>query len=232
VAIKSFPFARTDVVAHTQVLELIHQHLIDGSEGITSIPARQYWSHSGKRPLRDKMTQMLSTDATRIATTMASFGRDLQQPSLVMRLPAEIRLIIYGFAIHDHLECHDFLTRYEHSELYLDALTKSRLENTSELMYGNAQVATQYLGVLALLHTSKIVYLESYHAIRATVHRHVVVQDLCKESIVEAIRQAKLSGEKELANYLSCTKSVMHDRWRVVVMVRSSVSNTWRSGRY
>jgi hypothetical protein len=142
VAIKSFPFARTDVVARTQVLELIHQHLIDGSEGITSIAARQYWSHSGKHPLRDKMTQMLSTDATRIAATMASFGHGLQQPSPVMRLPAEIRLIVYDFPLHDHLECHDFLTRYEHSELYLDALTKSKLENTSELMYGNAQVAT------------------------------------------------------------------------------------------
>jgi hypothetical protein len=46
-----------------------------------------------------------------------------------------------------------------------------------------------------------IKYLESYHAIKAAVQRHVVAQDLCKESIVEAIRQAKLSGEKELANF-------------------------------
>jgi len=116
-----------------------------------------------------------------MAAAMASFGHGLQQPPPFTRLPPEIRLMIYDFAINEHLEkieCSNYLTAFKGSAMSLHDVREVRLSEMCELLCKHTMRPAQYLGVLALLHTSEKVYQEILHALEDAVRRHVQETDL------------------------------------------------------
>ena len=111
---------------------------------------------------------------------VANLGNGLQQPFPFMKLPAELRLVVYELAMRSHLEDID-RTKFLHCgppgiEVSLEAANKMRDARTLEVAEFERRTKSQaapYLGALALLHTSNMVYWESYHAMQELVESHL-----------------------------------------------------------
>ncbi|KAM0711923.1 hypothetical protein Q7P35_001293 [Cladosporium inversicolor] len=110
----------------------------------------------------------------------ANLGDGLEQTYPFVKLPPEIRLVVYELAIRDHFEdientdhllCGKSIVGMS-VDTVAEMLHARRLEAT-DLTRKSEGMAASYLGALALLHTSKLVYRESYNAMHGLVKRHI-----------------------------------------------------------
>ena len=90
------------------------------------------------------------------AETVANLGDGLRQAFPFMKLPPELRLTVYELAIRSHLEDIERTTILQCSTMTEKDLGEARELMTAEI--GEKVRPIPYLGVLALLHTSKFVY--------------------------------------------------------------------------
>jgi len=111
------------------------------------------------------------------AKTRAQAANGLRQPFPFMKLPPELRLTVYEVAIRSHLEDIERTTILQCSTMTEKDLGEARKLMVAEIMdsdMGKPAQPTPYLGVLALLHTSKLVYREScniMHNLADRVHK-------------------------------------------------------------
>jgi len=173
---------------------------------------------------------------------VANLGNGLQQPFPFMKLPAELRLVVYELAMRSHLEDIDRTKFLQCSppgiEVSLEAANKMREARTLEVAEFECRTESQaapYLGALALLHTSKTVYWESYHAMRDLVEPHRSARwDISWEAFWRMLR-ASFGGNKHMADWLKYEHDEMSAIWSYLGMVNRSFSKTidrWSSNYY
>jgi len=173
---------------------------------------------------------------------VANLGNGLQQSFPFMKLPAELRLVVYELAMRSHLEDIDRTKFFQGGppgiEVSLEAANKMREARKLEVAEFERRTESQaapYLGALALLHTSKMVYWESYHAMRDLVEPHRSARwDISWEAFWRMLR-ASFGGNKHTADLLKYEHDEMSAIWSYLGMVNRSFSKTvdrWSSNYY
>jgi hypothetical protein len=168
-----------------------------------------------------------------MADIMVNLGNGLQQAFPFMKLPPELRLVVYGLAILSHLEDIE-RTRFLQCRppaigVSLETKNKMRKARTLEaykLQFRSSSKAAPYPGELALLHTSRLVYWESYNAMKDLIERHVSARRDAVGKARELVFRARRDGQTvDLLEYeadvmliiLSSTKMVDNSFQRLFV---------------
>lgn len=173
---------------------------------------------------------------------VANLGNGLQQQFPFMKLPAELRLVVYELAMRSHLKDID-RTKFLQCgppgiEVPLEAADKmreARMLEVAEFERRAESQAAPYLGALALLHTSKMIYWESYHAIRDLVEPHRSARwEIMWEAFWRMLR-VSFCANKHTADLLKYEHDEMSAIWSYLRMVNRSFSKTvdrWSSNHY
>jgi hypothetical protein len=106
----------------------------------------------------------------------------LREPPSLMCLPPEIRVVIYGFAVEDHLNT---------------LITAPASSEPCFFAPGYQDKPNSCLGALALIHTSKTISIESHDAMQAVVIRRQHAFDCDRYSFHEAFDRQPESKIKE-----------------------------------
>ena len=178
-----------------------------------------------------------------MADTTANLGNGLQQTFPFMKLPPEIRVVVYELAIRDHCRQIDKTNpiRCPRSvnELPLDAqleILDSKKHEATNLMSKSESKAAPYLGALALLHISKLVYWESYNAMHDIVKKHIsasnadwaeIFETLSKPFILEILsaRYFLYAGIAEVSLEKMVEKSLSNTFPRYYKALKSTVTH-------
>lgn len=136
----------------------------------------------------------LATDQTNMAFAITNSESKPQQAFPFMKLPPEIRLMIYEFAIRERIEA---IERIEHVRtpnvrgMSVTAWLYAKLNLALKIEGECAKARAPYIGALALLQTSRLVFRESYWALKKVVYCHL-------ENMY--LRSKRLEGEIQSLN--------------------------------
>ena len=168
-----------------------------------------------------------------MADTGVNIGNGMQQIFPFMKLPPELRLVVYELAILSHLEDIE-RTRFLQcrppgigaSLETRNRMRKARILEEHELRLKSRSKASPYLGVLALLHTSIIVYWESYNVMNGIIKRHISARQDAVDEAKMLMFRAQWGGQTaDLQEYEADVMSTILSSTR---MVHNSLLKTFR----
>lgn len=173
-----------------------------------------------------------------MADAVANLGNGLQEPFPFMKLPAELRLVVYELAMRSYLEDIDRTKFFQCGppgiEMSLEAANKmreARKLEVAELERRTESQAAPYLGALALLHTSKMVYWESYHAMRDLVEPHRSARWYIMWEAFWPMLRVSFGENKHTADLLRYEHDEMSAIWSYLSMVNRSFRKLLIGGR-
>lgn len=202
---------------------------------IASLP-REFFiaaSAQAQAPQNNNSTTLFGNPPSTTSATISNVGSSLQASFPFMKLPPEIRLIVYEFAISDHLvdiECTRYLQTPRPQGTSREAWLEARMNETARLSWKYTQKPAPYMGVLALLHTSKRVHWESYHAMNDFVRSYIRVRRLACERAAKRIAETEQPVLEEWQHLEMYSLGNMRTCLTFMQMVETSLSNT--SQRY
>jgi hypothetical protein len=161
-----------------------------------------------------------------MANTTVSLGNGQRQTFPFMKLPPELRLIVYELAMRSYLEEID-RTKFLQCgppELGVSAEAENKRQEAmtlekAEIVRKRDSKAAPYLGVLALLHTSKMVCWESYDIMSDLAKCHYWARS---ESMKDARMHILSWDDMQSRNLLEYEYEVMTAIWSFMVMVSKS----------
>jgi hypothetical protein len=168
-----------------------------------------------------------------MADTGVNIGNGMQQIFPFMKLPPELRLVVYELAILSHLEDIEHTRFLQCRPPAIGAsletrnrIRKARILEENELRLKSRSKASPYFGALALLHTSIIVYWESYNAMNGIIKRHISARQDSVDKAKMLMFRAQWGGQTaDLQEYEADVMSTILSSTR---MVHNSLSKTFR----
>lgn len=96
-----------------------------------------------------------------------------------------------------------------------------------EFMDNHESKAAPYLGVLALLHTSELVFWESYNAMEGLVERRISARSATIDEVREHANQASLTGDTQTEDLLEDELDEVYVSLSLTDMVKRPICNTF-----
>jgi hypothetical protein len=167
-----------------------------------------------------------------MANTTVSLRNGLKQTFRFMKLLPELRLIVYELAMRSYLEDVDRTNIRGPPGIGVSLETKNKTEKARSLeiaelhRHRKSKAAAPYLGALALLQTSKVVYSESCNDMQVLVSSH---RNASYDSMREALRrrvQARRDGAIRTADLLGYEHEDAMAVWLFMMTVSRSFENT------
>lgn len=163
-----------------------------------------------------------------MADIVANAGNVSRQTFPFMKLPPELRLVVYDFAMRSYLEDIErtkFLQcgppKVGVSPETRNKWREAKMLEMAELRRRRKSKAAPYLGALALLHTNRIVYWESFDTMGDLVER-------CRKAnfaFMWKAWKAVLGRNSQTADLLSYEHNKLMAVWSHMKMVSDSFSN-------
>lgn len=153
-----------------------------------------------------------------MSTLVTDSKGNAQQAFPFTKLPPEIRLIVYGIAIRDQLvaiERTEYLRTPNVRGMSLTAWLHAKRDLANKIMDECAKAPAPYIGALALLQSSRLVFRESYYVIRNVVSCHLENLGLRFTRLEEEYLQAR----ERNTLLAECKYSSMLENWTRVRVV-------------